>query len=155
MNENFNFEAPSFTPPSGDDGAFNTNINQPKNAPASERMTSWQKAIKRSHSTRKAVNVVLKSREELAKYLLERGIKLLTSAIIFQQTGDFILASKLRYLNHGSSEESLLNFLKRYPELQQTVNAIKDSLRKEQNNMQVISNFTTRSSSELLDSLLK
>jgi hypothetical protein len=63
---------------------------------------------------------------------------LLTSAVEFQQSGDFIHSSYVVYLNHGRFKESLGEFLSRYPQMSQQVEAINEQLKPVQTKMQVL-----------------
>jgi hypothetical protein len=88
-------------------------------------------------SVKAATTRIIQTRDELAKYLLEHGIKLLTSAKIFADTGDFIESSFVIYLKHGEYKESLQNFLQKNPGIIENTEIINNTLKPFQKNMQL------------------
>jgi hypothetical protein len=135
MNQNF---TPPQMPnvPQGAQNAPNT-PNMPQ-GPESQEQKKWQSSITRSTKIRQAANTIIQTRSQFKDYLQEHGLDLETSAIEFQQTGDFIASSYIIYPAYGYYRESLKSFIQRYPQLQEPVIAIRDSLRPVQSNMQVL-----------------
>ncbi len=103
-----------------------------------EAQGAWVKSVARSAHIKKAASTIIRTRGDFKQYLQQNGMDLFTSAIDFQQTGDFITSSYVIYRNHNDYREPLINFLNRYPQLQQPVIQIREQLRSQQSNMQVI-----------------
>jgi hypothetical protein len=129
-----------FTPPQipqGPVGAPNQAPNQ-INAPSGfERESQLSRSVARSGKIKQAANAVIKTRADFKAYLQSNGLDLFTSAVEFQQLGDFITSSYVIYRNHGDYQEPLSAFLARYPQLQQAVVEIRDRLRPVQQYMDV------------------
>jgi hypothetical protein len=103
-----------------------------------EQEGSWAKSVARSRSTRQATKVIINTRADFKEYLAQYNLGLVTSAVEFQRNGDFIASSYIVYLTEDNKKEPLRSFLKRFPQLQEAVQKIRDSLRPVQNKMQVI-----------------
>lgn len=93
----------------------------------------------RAKTVRQATTTVINTRAGFAKFLHSSGLRLLTSAVEFQRTGDFIQSSVVVYPQNNDYKEPLVNFLERYPDLQAKVNIINESLKPTQEQMQIIS----------------
>jgi len=136
-----NFEAVPNQPSNpGQNGNFNA-PNLPNSAPRQEnreQMGQFAKSVARSAKIKKATTSIIKTRQDFKNYLLQNGMDLFTSAVEFQATGDFIKSSYVIYKNHQNYQESLVDFLTRYPNLQQPVMQINEQLRPQQQNMQVL-----------------
>lgn len=130
-----NLPVQNFTPPTAD----SNNLNSPnlKNISGKEQLSSIQKMLVRSGKIRKATQSIKRARQQFTKFLKQQGLVLYTSAVEFQQTGDFILSSYVVYSNYNDYMEPLASFLQRYPFLQEQALAIRDSLTPIQNQMQV------------------
>jgi hypothetical protein len=107
-------------------------------AGSQEKQSQWAKSVGRSHQIKAAAKTVIQTRSQLAAYLQQSGLQLLTSSIEFQNTGDFILSSYVVYPQYGNQKEPLAQFISRYPQLQEPVAKIRDSLRPAQAGMQVV-----------------
>lgn len=126
---------PASAPSSSDTG-----LNQPQlaNIPAAtEQQKQIARSVARGRKIRAATSTVIQTRGQLVSYLRQNGLDLLTSSLEFQQTGDFITSSYVVYPSHGNLKEPLVEFLRRYPSLQEPILAIRDSLRPLQDQMQV------------------
>ena len=119
-------------------GNPNSGPNLSNISPSQEKVGEWQKSVARSAVIKSATSTVIKTRADFEIFLKQNGMYLLTSAVEFQQTGDFILSSYVFYRNYQDYREPLAVFLQRYPQLQQAVIQIRDSLRPVQQNMQVV-----------------
>jgi len=132
------FEAPA----SGDSqGNYNSAPNQNNSAPRQEGREAqgqWAKSVGRSKVIKQATNFVIKTRSQFKVYLQGQGMDLYTSAVEFQESGDFIASSYVIYRNYQDYKEPLFSFLQRYPSLQQPVLNIRDSLAPAKSHMQVI-----------------
>lgn len=126
-----------FTPPTAGDSANFDTPNLKNTVSGKEQISSLQKSVIRSGRIRRATASVKQARSEFEKFLLRNGLLLYTSALEFQQTGDFILSSYVIYPKHNYLQESLASFLQRYPFLQEIVYNIRDTLRPVQSQMQV------------------
>ncbi len=104
-----------------------------------QKENSAAAAISRSQSVRQATGAIINTREGFVKFLNDNGLDLLTSAVKFQKTGDFIYSSIIIHTNSGGQTEPLSEFLTRYPQLTENVEKIRDSLSSSQSNMNVIS----------------
>jgi hypothetical protein len=107
-------------------------------SPSQEKMGEWQKSVARSAKIKSATGSIIKTRGDFKAYLIQNGMDLFTSAIEFQQSGDFIMASYIIYRNYNDYKEPLAVFLQRYPQMQQPVIQIRDLLRPAQKDMQVL-----------------
>ena len=67
-------------------------------------------------------------RSQLAAYLLQYGMKLLTSAVEYETSKDFIASSYILYEKHNNYLEPLSEFLVRYPDYQASVDYIVTNL---------------------------
>lgn len=123
--------------------------NQQFEAPTGiEGKGELSRSVVRSYTIRKATNTIITTRDELAAYLLQYNIKLLTSSVEFQQSGDFLTSSYVLFEYQGNITESLEAFLKRYPSLVETVEKIRQTLRPIQSIMQVTTPKTNRENME-------
>lgn len=116
-------------------GSAPNQINQPA---STEQQGQWAKSVARSANIRQATGTVIKTRSQFKAYLKQNGMNLVTSAVEFQATGDFIASSYVEYINYDNMSEPLGQFLSRYPQLQQAAIEIRDRLRPVQGQMQVI-----------------
>lgn len=128
------FEAPPqfFEPPAastGDSSAPNMK-NMGGNIDAKEA-----KVAKQARRIRKSTSTIIFTRKTLADYLAKFGMKLLTSAVDFQNTGDFILSSIVVHTN--GVREPLGSFIVRYPQFQPSCIQIKNQLVVVRNSFQV------------------
>jgi hypothetical protein len=128
-----------FTPPQMPQGMGNFgNLPNQANAPRGfESEGSVGRSVARSGQIKQATQAVINTRSDFKNYLLSNGLDLYTSAVEFQNSGDFIASSYVIYLNHGGYQEPLSAFLQRYPQLQQPVMQIRDRLRQVQPYMNV------------------
>jgi hypothetical protein len=133
----FNLPSFDFTPPtpgSGDPSAGSSgSFNQ---APRTER-DRIIKSVARSRKVKAAASAVIQTRSQFVQYLRQGGLDLVTYAVTFQKTGDFILSSSVVYPKHQGYREPLAQFLQRYPNLQAAAIAIRDQLKPLQNQMDV------------------
>lgn len=86
----------------------------------------------RARSTRQATQLIINTRSSFKKYLQQQGLNLITSSVEFRKTGDFIMSSYVVYVNHDNHRENLMEFLKRYPALQEPVIQIRNNLKNSQ-----------------------
>ena len=142
MEQSFTPQMPQQNPQIPSGGGQNSNFPQQNNyAPRQENretQNQFARSLQRSAKIKQATSSIIRTRSEFKQYLLQNGMDLYTSAIEFQQTGDFILSSYVVYLNHNNYKEQLMQFLQRYPSLQQAVVNIRDQLRNSQQNMEVL-----------------
>ncbi len=138
MNMNGGFLPPTPQMPTQGGGNFNAAPNQANLPSAAEQQGQWAKSVARSASIRQAAGAVIKTRAQFKAYLKQNGMDLVTSAVEFQASGDFIASSYIEYMNHGGFKEPLTLFLSRYPQLQQSAVEIRDRLRPVQGHMQVV-----------------
>jgi len=135
--QSMNIPQVNLAPPpgaSGDPAAANFNTS----GPGQERTSTWTKSAARSRQTRQATKIIINTRLQFKTYLQTSGLDLWTSAVDFQQSGDFILSSYVIYPNNGNFKEPLGAFLQRYPQLQAIAISIRDQLRPVQAQMQII-----------------
>ena len=113
------------------------NINLPK-APtlnnsaggsSESRAESFQKSIAQASTVRAAADNVLRTREDLAKYLAQSGLQLRTKYKTFSATRDFLSSSYVVYPQHRGQQEPLTSFIERYPQIKQYVLDINDRLK--------------------------
>ena len=103
-----------------------------------EKMNNtFSNSVQRSKVVKKATVSIISTRTDLVTYLRKSRLDLLTSAVIFQDTGDFIASSYVVYLDHNNTKEPLASFLARYPNLVEPVQKISDSLKSLQADLQV------------------
>lgn len=121
----------SFRPPSINNTNPNTS-NQNNYTPNNLESNEAYKVVSKAKKTRQATQLIINTRLGFKKYLQQQSLDLVTSAIDFRKTGDFILSSYIVYKNHNNHKESLLEFLKRYPQLHQPVIQIRDNLKSSQ-----------------------
>ncbi len=115
--------------------------NQVGMSPSQEREKRHRQMVSNSHSIRKASAKIITTRQEFKEYLMNQGLDLLTSAIEFQKTGDFILSSWVIYPKHQDFKEPLGEFLLRYPQLQQAAKLIREALKPFQKDIKVVGTF--------------
>jgi hypothetical protein len=130
----------NFTPPSASDGAGVNTPNTISNAPGQEKTTTWSRAVTRSAVTKQATTAIKLTRFQFKQFLNQNKMDLITSAVEFQKNGDFILSSYILYTDFPNIREPLPAFLKRYPQFQQSVVAIRDQLKPMQSQMNIKSN---------------
>ena len=122
--------------PNGDPNLNNV-PNSANVAPSSERQGQWSRSVARSAQIKSATTAIITTRSQFKTYLQQNGMDLFTSAVEFQQNGDFILSSYIIYKNYRGYQEPLASFLQRYPQLQEPVMSIRDQLRPAVHNMKV------------------
>jgi len=120
-----------YSPPNGavnGDARFGQMPNQSQAPSGVEQEGPWQKSIRRSKQTRAATKQVIHTRKDLEQYLANQGIKLLTSATEFQESGNFLTSSYVVFTGFENYRERLVDFLVRYPQLRPIVEAISVSI---------------------------
>lgn len=132
------FQGPSMPSNPGQNSNFPQQNNYAPRQESRETKNEFARSLQRSAKIKKATSSIIKTRSEFKQYLLQNGMDLYTSAVEFQQNGDFIMSSYVVYTNHNSYKEPLKQFLERYPNLQQPVINIRDQLFASQQNMQVL-----------------
>ncbi|MBC7406375.1 MAG: hypothetical protein H7230_02815 [Candidatus Parcubacteria bacterium] len=115
--------------------------NQVGAAAGQEREKRQKQMVANSRTTRKATGKIITTRQEFKDYLVTQGLDLLTSAVEFQKTGDFVLASMVIYPKHNNFKEPLSEFLVRYPQLQSAAKLIRDALKPYQKDIKVVGSF--------------
>ena len=115
--------------------------NQVGMSPSQEREKRQKQMVSNARSIRKATTKIISTRQEFKEYLIAQGLDLLTSAIEFQRTGDFILSSWVIYPKHNNFKESLGEFIIRYPKLQQSAKLIRDALKPFQRDIKIMGSF--------------
>lgn len=138
MSEAFLPPMPQNFAPSSEDPNINAAPNVSNVAPGSERQNQWARSVARSAQIKHATSAVITTRSQFKTYLQQNGMDLFTSAVEFQQNGDFILSSYILYKNYKNYQEPLASFLQRYPQLQEAVIAIRDRLRPAATHMKVV-----------------
>lgn len=120
----------------------NPNVpNQNKNVAGQEKQKSWGNAVIHSQTTKKGATTIRSARANFQNFLRQNGMDLLTSAVEFGKSGDFIASSYIIYKNHNDHKVSLGNFLAQYPQFGQACVQIREYLRSVQNQIQVNSSF--------------
>jgi hypothetical protein len=102
---------------------------------------TFSKSVQRSKVIKKTTSSIISSREDFAMYLRKSRLDLLTSAIIFQETGDFINSSYIVYMDHNNTKEPLALFLQRYPDLLEPIQKINESLKPLQSSLQIKTSY--------------
>lgn len=115
---------PVFAPPSGESSP--TTPNQYRSGESRE---SFQQSASKARQVRAVLTKVITSREELAHYLGQHGLKLLTSAVEFEKTRDFIGSSYIMYAQANDYLEPVSTFIERYPDYRPSFESITTSLR--------------------------
>jgi hypothetical protein len=134
-----NSSPPRQAPTSAPSGNFNMPNTTNVGGGVEKKENAVASSVVRSKGIKVATTHIISSRSELVAYLQQSGLDLLTSAVEFQQTGDFLASSYVIYRNHNNQKESLTKFLSRYPQLQDTISMITEQLRGEQSNLHIIS----------------
>ncbi len=111
--------------------------NQNNISPGQERQKSWGNAVSRSQTTRKGTQTIRSVRAGFQNFLRQNGMDLVTSALEFQENGDFIASSYIIYTNHNNYKVPLGQFLGQYPQFVDSCVQIRDYLRQVQNQIQV------------------
>jgi hypothetical protein len=108
-----------------------SNIPNQSNIPGSfeQKENSFSKSVQKSKTVKRAAATIISSREDFVAYLKKGGLDLLTSAVLFQESGDFIQSSFVIYTNHNNVKEPLSEFLLRYPNLVSPLEKINNDLR--------------------------
>jgi hypothetical protein len=119
--------APRSAPPSGPSSG--PNMSNQSGAGIEQQENTFAKSVAQSKVVKKMTSVIISSREDFVEYLKQSNLELLTSAIIFKETADFIDSSYIVYPNHNGRKEPLGQFLLRYPELQPMVMKINEDLK--------------------------
>lgn len=112
-------------------------MNQPRSF---ETQKQWARSVSRSKQIKKSANNIIHTRQQFVEHLKQYGLGLVTSAVEYQQTQDFIASSYIIYENHNNYKERLGDFLARYPQLQQAALNVRDNLKRQNIKMQVIQN---------------
>lgn len=102
---------------------------------------TFSNSVQRSKVIKKATASIISTRGDFVVYLRKSRLDLLTSAVVFQDTGDFIISSYIIYLDHNNTKEPLSSFLQRYPNLIEPIQKINDSLKSLQSNLKIKSNL--------------
>lgn len=138
MSQEFaNFAPPQFAniPQNGNE---NLSLpNQSNYGPGQEKQAAWGRAIARSQSTKSASKTIKSARASFVAFLNQNGMNLLTSAVEFARSGDFIQSSYIIYTRHDDFRQPLGEFLQQYPQYMDGVIQIRDFLRQTQNQIQV------------------
>lgn len=131
-------EFANFAPPpqNNPESAGNT-PNQSNYAPGQEKQAAWTRAIARSQSTKQGSKTIKSARASFVAFLNQNGMNLLTSAVEFARSGDFIKSSYIIYTRHDDFRQPLSDFLKQYPQYTDGVVQIRDFLKQTQNQIQV------------------
>jgi hypothetical protein len=130
-----NLEMPSSNPVTPD--SFRQFPNQSNIASGLEKEGTFTRSIQKSRAFKQAANVVISTRQQLAEYLKQSKLDLLTSSIEFAKTGDFIISSYVVYTEYAGYKENLSVFVERFPALRQSVEALRDKLRPVQNSLNI------------------
>jgi hypothetical protein len=102
-----------------------------------EKENAVQSSVTRSKQLKKTTSAIISTRSEFVNYLRKSGLDLLTSAIEFQENGDFIKSSYVIYKQHKNQMEPLGKFITRYPQLQNSILTINQSLKPFQESMKI------------------
>jgi hypothetical protein len=135
------FTQPQFNPPTGNanPNMSSSTPNVSSFAPGQETQSQWTRSVARSKTVKKATSTVITTRAEFRAYLQQSGLDLMTSAIEFQESGDFIQSSYVIYPAQNFYKEPLSAFVDRYPTVKLAAESIRDNLRTVQSQMQVVS----------------
>lgn len=115
-----NPEITNFAPPN----AANTDSSQSTNTYQGTEKERLARSVQAAKSVRTTLHSVITTRAELAAYLAQHDMQLLTSAVEYTTSKDFILSSYILYQKHDNFLEPLSDFLKRYPDYQPSIDAI-------------------------------
>jgi hypothetical protein len=113
---------PSFNP---------NNIPSSINAPTGTetRAESFRNSANSAVQIRAAAAQIIETSEDLVNMLQASGIILRTKMKIFRESRDFISSSYLVYPQFNNKQESLKEFVDRYPQLQPIVEKINENLK--------------------------
>jgi hypothetical protein len=128
---------PRSNPSAPSNGPQQPNQSNVAGAGFEQSPNTFSKSVQRSKVIKKATSGIISSREDFTLYLRKSRLDLLTSAVIFQETGDFIESSYIVYLDHNNTKEPLASFLQRYPNLLEPIQKINDSLKPLQSSLQI------------------
>ncbi len=118
--------------------------NQVSNVPGSaESQKQWQRSIARAGQIKASTTKIIQTRKQLVDFLKQYNIQLLTSAVEFQQTRDFIASSYVVYLNYNNFKEPLVAFLERYPQMRESAEAVKNNLMSQGVSLNVVTKQST------------
>jgi hypothetical protein len=129
--------APRNTPSSPSNVSHAPNQSNVGGGSFEQSPNTFSKSVQRSKVIKSATTSIISSREDFAMYLKKSRLDLLTSAVIFQETGDFITSSYVVYLDHNNTKEPLSLFLQRYPNLMEPIQKINDNLKPLQSSLQI------------------
>lgn len=115
-----NPEISNFAPPN----AANTDTSQSTNNYQGTEKERLARSVQAAKSVRAVLHSVITTRAELATYLAQHSMQLLTSAVEYTSSQDFVSSSYILYQNHNNFLEPLSDFLKRYPDYQPSIDAI-------------------------------
>lgn len=130
-------EFANFAPPPQNSNESPSAPNQSNYGPGQEKQAAWGRAIARSQSTKAASKTIKSARASFVAFLNQNGMNLLTSAVEFARSGDFIKSSYIIYTRHDDFRQPLEQFLQQYPQYTDGVIQIRDFLRQTQNQIQV------------------
>ena len=146
MSQEFaNFTPPQFVPQNiPQNGSENPSLPNQSNAPGQEKQAAWGRAIARSQSTKSASKTIKSARASFVAFLNQNGMNLLTSAVEFARSGDFIQSSYIIYTRHDDFRQPLVEFLQQHPQYSEGVIQIRDFLRQTQNQVEVGNYFNSQ-----------
>ncbi len=96
-----------------------------------------QRVARRAKAMRPIGRKIKNTRQELVDYLAENNVGLVTSALEFQNTGDFILSSYVIYHEYRDLREPLSEFITKYPDIKSSAESIREILFPLQGQMRV------------------
>lgn len=121
------FNSEAFIPSNNSESSPNLS-NQSK--AGAEKEGSFNQSVARSKTVKQAAGFIIHTRQQLVDFLAKQNIKLLTSALEYQQTGDFVTSSYVVFSKFKNHQETLVEFLARYPQIVASVNQINEQLKK-------------------------
>jgi hypothetical protein len=124
------FTPPQFVPPQQNIPNPNAqNIPNISNIPgAQEQVGEVAKSVAKSQVIKTTTQMIINSREEFAQYLAQSGLDLVTSWVEFEKSRDFIQSSYVVYIQSNNFTEPLVDFLQRYPQLREPVQALNQKI---------------------------
>lgn len=112
--------------------------NTPNIPGSQERHNNFAQVLSRSKQIRRGTKAIISTRAEFVHYLKKNGLNLITSAVLFQRTHDFIQSSFIIYPYQNNLKEPLVNFLNRYPDFKPSLEKINRDLHEKAPNIHVI-----------------
>jgi hypothetical protein len=113
---------PQFAPPSSDTNPGSAGSSNTFRS--GESRESFQQSTSRAKQVKATLQSVITSRDQLANYLAGYGMKLLTSAVEYERSKDFVASSYILYEAYNNYLEPLSDFLVRYPDYQASIEYI-------------------------------